>query len=122
MVIDFLIWPGLRDHLVFEHNHYAPDPEFSHRFCEDLRFNWPYPDSDIFCFNAAKNTYTFSRRFKASACDLRNWTMDAKFFDTFEELVGNIPMSRDSERFQQVPLPSGEGPQGVAQGTRVQAV
>ena len=47
--------------------------------------------------------------------------MDAKFFDTFEELVGNIPMSRDTDRYQQVPVPNG-GPQGFPQGSRVQAV
>lgn len=126
LVIDFLIWPGLREHLVFEHNRYAPNAEFSHRFCEDLRFNWPYPDSDIFCFDPTKNTYTFSRRFRQSACDLRNWTMDAKFFEAFREMVGDVPMSHDpvAGTWGSGPehIPQQQGAGGFQQGSRAQAV
>ena len=130
-MIDFLIWPGLREHLVYQHNHYAPNAEFSRRFCEDLRFNWPYADHEIFSFDAIRNRYTFSRRFKQSACDLKNWTMDQRFFETFQELVGNVNMSRDSDFVQIPPMaPAGStmpgmqglGPQGFPAGSRVQAV
>lgn len=131
LVIDFLIWPGLRDHLVFSHNRYAPNAEFSHRFCEDLRFNWPYPDQDIFTFDAQRNSFAFSRKFKSAACDLANWTMDQRFFETFAELTGNVNMSRDEDfvhlRQQQqggqgMPTTGASAPQGFPAGSRVQAV
>jgi hypothetical protein len=125
-VIDFLIWPGLREILVFEHNRYAPNPEFSQRFCEDLRFNWPYPDEEIFCFDAVKNSYTFSPRFKQCAGDIRNWTMDAKFFEAFEDMIGAIPMSRDPVcgAWQRGPtsMPQGQAAGGFQPGARVQTV
>jgi hypothetical protein len=119
LVVDFLLWPGLRDQLVFEHNRYATNAEFSHRYCADLRFNWPYPDHEIFTFDTNRNSYTFSQRFKQSACDLKNWTMDAKFFETFEEMIGNVPMSRDTENFRFLQTPDGAmGFVGFPLGTR----
>jgi len=50
--------------------------------------------------------------------------MDAKFFETFEEMIGHVPMSRDPEgvRFQQVPASMPQAAQGFAPGSRAQAV
>ncbi|RFU33263.1 hypothetical protein B7463_g3048, partial [Scytalidium lignicola] len=50
LVIDFLIWPGLRDRLVFSHEKYTRTGEFSAMYCNCLRFHWPFPDTDILTY------------------------------------------------------------------------
>lgn len=56
-VIDFLIWPGLRDRLVFNHETYTRSGDFSAAFCANLRFHWPFPEADIFTYDSATETH-----------------------------------------------------------------
>jgi hypothetical protein len=59
-VIDFLIWPGLRDRLVFNHESYTRDGNFSAAFVANLRFHWPFPEADIFSFDPVTETHRVS--------------------------------------------------------------
>jgi hypothetical protein len=91
--INFFLWPGLRDHLIYEHTLYGCNTEFIRHLFEDIRFRWPYPDREIFDHDATTNIFTISEKFKQSAYDMKNWTMDAKFFQAFPEFRASIPMA-----------------------------
>jgi hypothetical protein len=94
-VIDFLIWPGLRDRLVFSHKHYTSTGDFSAAFCENLHFNWPYPDDQILLFDQISQTYRISPLFEQYAFDMKNWTMDEAFFEKYMEMRHDIPCSNN---------------------------
>ncbi|KAE8442652.1 hypothetical protein EG329_003009 [Mollisiaceae sp. DMI_Dod_QoI] len=93
-VIDFLIWPGLRDRLVFSHKHYTSTGDFSAAFCENLHFNWPFSDDEILILDSETQRYKLSALFEEYACDLKNWTMNEGFFEKFVEMKYDIPATR----------------------------
>ena len=90
-VVDFLIWPGLRDRLVFEHEKYNTTGDFSAAFVNNFNFYWPYTEREIFSFNEAMNTYEVSKVFLEYAYDFKNWTMRSEFFKKFPEMQHDIP-------------------------------
>jgi hypothetical protein len=92
-VIDFLIWPGLRDRLVFSHKRYTKTGDFSAAFCEYLRFHWPFSDDDILVFDQVTQSYVISPLFEQYAFELNNWTMDEGFFEKYGEMKYDIPCS-----------------------------
>ncbi|OAP65064.1 hypothetical protein AYL99_01036 [Fonsecaea erecta] len=89
-VIDFLIWPGLRDRLVFEHKKYTSTGDFSAAFVENFNFHWPYSDRDIFAYNPVQNRYEVSKIFLEYAYNFKNWTMRPGFFKKFPEMQHDI--------------------------------
>ncbi|KIW34561.1 uncharacterized protein PV07_01338 [Cladophialophora immunda] len=89
-VIDFLIWPGLRDRLVFEHKKYTSTGDFSAAFVENFNFYWPYSDRDIFAYNPVQNRYEVSKIFLEYAYNFKNWTMKPGFFKKFPEMQHDI--------------------------------
>ncbi|OCT44281.1 hypothetical protein CLCR_05796 [Cladophialophora carrionii] len=89
-VIDFLIWPGLRDRLVFEYQKYTSTGDFSAAFVENFNFHWPYPDRDIFAYNQVQNRYEVSKTFLEYAYNFKNWTMRPGFFKKFPEMQHDI--------------------------------
>ncbi|KUJ07681.1 uncharacterized protein LY89DRAFT_691433 [Mollisia scopiformis] len=93
-VVDFLVWPGLRDRLVFSHKHYTSTGDFSAAFCENLHFHWPFSDDDILIFDEEIQDYKFSPLFEKYAFDLKNWTMDDDFFEKFGEMRYDIPATK----------------------------
>lgn len=92
-VIDFLIWPGLRDRLVFSHKRYTSTGDFSAAFCENLHFNWPFSDDEILLFDQVSQTYRISPLFEEYAFDMKNWTMNEGFFEKYVEMKHDIPCS-----------------------------
>jgi hypothetical protein len=102
-VIDFLVWPGLRDRLVFEHQKYTSTGKFSAAFVENFHFHWPYSERDIFAYNPVSNRYEVSKIFLAFAYDLKNWTMRPDFFRKFPEMQSDIGMT---EEIMEIPIPS----------------
>ncbi|KAK6373680.1 hypothetical protein LTS17_008173 [Exophiala oligosperma] len=91
-VIDFLIWPALRDRLVFEYQKYTSTGAFSKAFVENFNFYWPYPDRDIFVYDPANDGYEISPMFLRHAYEIRNWTMKPAFFKQFPEMQHDIPL------------------------------
>ncbi|KIW12640.1 hypothetical protein PV08_09918 [Exophiala spinifera] len=91
-VIDFLIWPALRDRLVFEYKKYTSTGIFSKAFVENFNFYWPYPARDIFIYDPATDGYDVSPMFLRHVYDLKNWTMKPAFFKQFPEMENDIPV------------------------------
>lgn len=103
MVIDFLIWPGLRDRLVFEHQKYERDAQFNADFVRYYNFYWPYSDEQIFTFDPLQGRYEVSKLFQEYAFDLKNWTMRPGFFKRFPEMQHDIPMFDERLDYGRVP-------------------
>jgi hypothetical protein len=85
-VIDYLVWPGLRDRLVFEHDKYTRTGDFSAAFVKYSHFNWPYGDTDIFAANPNTGQWEVSKLFLDHVYDYKNWTMMPEFFQMFPEM------------------------------------
>ncbi|KAI1610163.1 hypothetical protein EDD36DRAFT_316837 [Exophiala viscosa] len=98
-VIDFLIWPSLRDRLVFEHKKYTATGTFSAAFVENFNFHWPYSDRDIFAYNPTTNRYEVSKLFLEYAYNFKNWTMKPGFFKKFPEMQHDIAASDETVDF-----------------------
>ena len=98
-MIDFLIWPGLRDRLVFEHKKYTSTGNFSAAFVENFNFYWPFSDRDIFAFNPQNNRYEVSKVFLEYAYNFKNWTMKPGFFKKFPEMQHDIAAFEESVPF-----------------------
>ena len=90
-VIDFLIWPGMRDRLVFEHEKYTRTGDFSAAFVNNFNFHWPYTEREIYTFNPMSQAYEVSKFFLEYAYDFRNWTMKSDFFKKFPEMQHDVP-------------------------------
>ena len=90
-VIDFLIWPGMRDRLVFEHVKYTSTGDFSAAFVKNFNFNWPYTDEKMYTFNPMIQQYEVSKLFLEHAYDFKNWTMKPEFFKLFPEMQHDVP-------------------------------
>jgi hypothetical protein len=97
-VIDLLLWPGLRDRLVFEHQSYTKTGEFSSFYCNHLHFYWPFAEDQIYTFDPHTRCFQISQRFKEYAFDLKNWTMDRTFLARYPELKHDISAVEDRMR------------------------
>jgi hypothetical protein len=86
--------PGLRDRLVFTHERYTSNGDFSRAFCACLRFFWPFGDDDILTFDPVSQTYKLSPLFEKYASDAKNWTMNEAFFVNYPEMSDDIPASQ----------------------------
>lgn len=93
LVIDFLVWPGLRERLVFEYEKYNVSGEFSYCFVEYFHFNWPYHDQQVAQYDPQTGIICgLSKIFKEYVFDLKNWTMLPGFFLQFPEMRADIDM------------------------------
>jgi hypothetical protein len=96
-VIDFLVWPGMRDRLVFEHEKYTGTGDFSAAFVNNFNFYWPYTEREIYTFNPQSQRYEVSNVFLQYAYDFKNWTMRPEFFKKFPEMQHDVPMLGGAE-------------------------
>ena len=90
LVIDFLVWPGLRERLTFEYEKYQMDGDFSFCFVEYFHFYWPYPDEQVASYDETGLICGMSKLFKDFVSDLKNWTMLPPFFQRFPEMRADI--------------------------------
>jgi hypothetical protein len=90
-VIDFLVWPGLRDRLVFEHQKYTKTGDLSAAFVENFHFDWPYTEREIFTYDENMNAFEVSNVFLQYVYDFKKWTMKPNFFKRFPEMQHDIP-------------------------------
>ena len=92
-MIDFLVWPGLRERLVFEYEKYTLNGDFSYCFVEYFHFNWPFPDEQTADIDQQTGLIIgLSKTFKEYVFDLKNWTMLPGFFTSFPEMRADIDM------------------------------
>ncbi|KAJ9612903.1 hypothetical protein H2200_002844 [Cladophialophora chaetospira] len=105
-VIDFLIWPGLRDRLVFEHKRYTSTGDFSAAFVANFNFNWPFSERNIFTCNPISGKYEVSTTFLEFAYNFKNWTMKPAFFKSFPEMQHDIPVWEGPADFSKANWPT----------------
>ncbi|RFU24896.1 hypothetical protein B7463_g11445, partial [Scytalidium lignicola] len=91
VVIDYFVWPGFREHVIFNHQRYCND-EFSLEFAQSLKFLWQYEVRDTYVRNRRTNLYHFSRTFLDQADDLRCYTLASDFFAKYPEFHGDAPI------------------------------
>ena len=90
LVIDFLVWPGLRERLVFEYEKYTATGDFSFCFVEYFHFYWPYPDEQVAQYDQSGLICGLSKLFHDFVYELKHWTMLPPFFDRFPEMKADI--------------------------------
>jgi hypothetical protein len=84
--------PGLRERLVLTGSQILTD-EFFGNFAASFRFIWPHGLSDVYHIDAITGLHSLSSLFKESHRDIRNWTMDQRFFDAFPEVYYDLTLS-----------------------------
>ena len=90
VAVDFLIWPGMRDRFVFEHDNYTRTGEFSAAFVNNFNFHWPHTEEAICTFSPTSQTYELSQIFLEYVYDFKNWTMKPDFFRKFPEMQHDV--------------------------------
>ncbi|KAH7079363.1 hypothetical protein BKA63DRAFT_563997 [Paraphoma chrysanthemicola] len=98
--IDFFAWPTLRDRLLQMHEEYRQSSAMSKAYPQYLRFEWPFAFEDAFFYDEQEGTHYPSPLFERYHRDLKHWTMDPKFYETFPEMLGDI--EGDRVRFSEV--------------------
>jgi hypothetical protein len=59
-----------------------------------LRFDWPFPIEDAFFLDDSSGNHYPSPLFERYHGDLKYWSVDERFFDTFPEMKGDIEGDR----------------------------
>ncbi|EXJ70685.1 uncharacterized protein A1O5_05675 [Cladophialophora psammophila CBS 110553] len=91
-MIDYLVWPGLRERLIFSQQKFAADADrYTELFRANFRFLWPFEPEDIYYRDPETGRYAFSEQFIGRTEDLSCWTMHNDYFIALPELRGDIP-------------------------------
>lgn len=88
--IDFFVWPGLRERLIFSQHHYCTNT-FWDVLQPNFKILWPDTFQDTFFHNTQTGKYHISPIFEERIRDINAWTMSTDFFTHFPELVEDIP-------------------------------
>ncbi|KIW34978.1 uncharacterized protein PV07_01707 [Cladophialophora immunda] len=91
-MIDYLVWPGLRERLIFSQQKFAANADrYTELFRTNFRFLWPFEPEDIYYRDPETGRYAFSEQFIGRTEDLSCWTMHNDYFIALPELRGDIP-------------------------------
>ncbi|KAL9562735.1 hypothetical protein ACKAV7_013299 [Fusarium commune] len=88
--IDFFVWPGLRERLIFSQHQYCNN-SFWELLQTNLKIVWTDGFQDTFYHNAHTGKYHISPLFEQRIRDINAWTMSTDFFQHFPELSEDIP-------------------------------
>jgi hypothetical protein len=91
-LIDYLVWPGLRERFVFNPHCYCSE-KFSTLFWPCFRFIWEYEFRDAYICNRQTGLYQFSAPFLERTRELQYFRMSPKFLAEFPELKADIPVA-----------------------------
>ncbi|KAH7191261.1 hypothetical protein DER44DRAFT_844575 [Fusarium oxysporum] len=88
--IDFFVWPGFRERLIFCQHQYCAN-SFWELLQTNLKILWSDSFQDTFYHNAHTGKYHISPLFEQRIRDINAWTMSTDFFTHFPELSEDIP-------------------------------
>ncbi|OQV10423.1 hypothetical protein CLAIMM_14424 [Cladophialophora immunda] len=91
VIADCYVWPGFRERLSICHDYYTD--VFLHATHTMFRFLWPYDFKEAFKLNVQTGLCHLSPRFLASMHDIRCWTMNSDFFQSWPDFRGDVPVS-----------------------------
>jgi len=94
IALDFFAWPTLRSRLLNNHATIFQNTDLSCCYSRYLRFDWPFPIEDAFFLDDSSGNHYPSPLFERYHGDLKYWSVDEKFFDTFPEMRGDIEGDR----------------------------
>jgi hypothetical protein len=100
VALDFFPWPMLRDRLIDRHSEIFQNQDLSQNYSRHLRFDWPFSFEDAFFFDELNQAFYPSPLFERYHRDLKYWTVNESFYETFPELMGDI--EGDRQRFSEV--------------------
>ncbi|CEI70927.1 hypothetical protein FVEN_g9697 [Fusarium venenatum] len=89
--IDFFVWPGFRERLIFCQHQYCAN-SFWELLQTNLKILWSDSFQDTFYHNAHTGKYHISPPFEQRIRDINAWTMSTDFFTHFPELSEDIPV------------------------------
>jgi hypothetical protein len=89
-LIDYLVWPGLRERFVFNPHRYCSEKNWN-MFWQCFRFNWEYDFRDAYIRNRQTGLYQFSTPFLERLRDLQCFRMLQSYLDEFPEFQEDIP-------------------------------
>ncbi|KAF1815734.1 hypothetical protein P152DRAFT_194990 [Eremomyces bilateralis CBS 781.70] len=91
-IVDFFVWPGLREQMIFNRTRFACD-RFVSAFCTNYLFLWSHDLRDIYHHDPATGLYAFSSPWHAHVMDLHCFQMRPGFFELFPELRSEMSCS-----------------------------
>ncbi|KAH7311259.1 hypothetical protein B0I35DRAFT_437804 [Stachybotrys elegans] len=86
--IDYFLWPGLRERLVLGQP--AITDDFWDLYMSCCQFIWPFPSSEAYERNAETGRYRFSELYKTYLEDLKNYTLDHRFFTKYPAVYEDV--------------------------------
>ncbi|CAN9240972.1 unnamed protein product [Alternaria sp. RS040] len=93
IALDFFAWPTIRSRLLNHHTtifQTSAGADLSSCYSRFLRFDWPFAFEDAFFLDEDTGMHYPSPLFERYHGDLKYWSVDEQFFDTFPEMRGDI--------------------------------
>ncbi|KAF2669624.1 hypothetical protein BT63DRAFT_455604 [Microthyrium microscopicum] len=103
VLVDFLVWPDLRDHMLLSPSTYSPN-KFAKFFSKSVRFLWSDSLNDIWTMDHNTGQYQFSAMFNDRFQDAHSWALSVDFFVHFPQLIGVVPIYNAIPRSLQYPV------------------
>jgi hypothetical protein len=91
VLVDFFVWPDLRDHMMLSPSIYIAN-NFGRLFSKSLRFLWPENMSDAWSLCKKTGNYEFSGLFNNRFQEVHCWSLSMDFFMEYPQVIGLVPM------------------------------
>ncbi|KAL1306647.1 hypothetical protein AAFC00_005322 [Neodothiora populina] len=89
--IDYFVWPGVRERIVFDQDRYYSSESFLKLFSSSACFIWPFDIADTFIEDKRTRLLQFSPELVRRLYNIRFWSIDVAFLNEYPEFVGDIP-------------------------------
>ncbi|KAE8314576.1 hypothetical protein BDV41DRAFT_211464 [Aspergillus transmontanensis] len=96
-IIDFFVWPNLRDHLIASETCHTSEAAAAH-YAAEIQLSWPYQVRDAYRYHEEEGKFQFSIEFNNTYYDLKSWKFRSN--PALKMLVANGPMSLLEGRLQ----------------------
>lgn len=91
VLVDFFVWPDLRDHILLSPSLYKPNA-FAARFSKHVHFLWADSLPNLAHMDHFSGMYTYSQAFDNRFQDICCWTLGSDFFAHYPQLIGVVPI------------------------------
>ncbi|KAG9245752.1 hypothetical protein BJ878DRAFT_500101 [Calycina marina] len=113
-LVDFIVWPGLRERFVFTPHLYCNE-KFTALFWKCFRFTWDYELCDVYVRDAETGNYMFSKSFNECSWDIGNFCMTNEFLEEFPELRVDVTKSDEEKSMDHNAFENMKGMLGVGE-------
>lgn len=99
-IVDYIVWPGMRERLVFG-GEQALANAFWMAFFKDYRFYWPCEDARA-AFKSEGSLLVFADELRNRLDDLSHWRFNMAFFDRFPDFADDVLPTQTLPRTLQI--------------------